>query len=139
MEFDIETVSGRRINYTRWKHKVDHHIRMLIGDSIDNFLFREYYDNDFTPKVVAFLAVKNCYILSDDFNNIDVWKREFFKYLSLFLDDTVLEMDPNMDHKKILHLFHQGLHPFLVAEGILQQKGLLPQPKFEYGISPPKF
>mgnify|MGYP001281454486 CR=1 FL=1 len=127
-------------SYYRWKHRVDHHIRYLIGQDsnhLDNFLYRDYYDNDFSPKVVAFLAVKNGWMLHDTFNDIEVWRRELFKCLNLFYNEDESLM--LIDRKQILSLFHQSLDPLLVAESILQNNGLLPQPKFEYGISPPKF
>ena len=58
-------ISKRSIPFDHWKHKVDHHIRYLVGydtQHLEHFLYRNYYDNDFSPKLF-FLAVKNCHNL----------------------------------------------------------------------------
>ncbi len=127
----------KSISYDRWKHKVDRHIRYLVGKdtrNLDNFLYREYYDNDFSPKVVAFFAVKNSYDLGGYFHEQEVWKRELNKFLYLFL-----EANEYLDNKTLSNLYYQGLQPIWIAESILQQKGYLPEPKCEFGVSPPKF
>ena len=132
--------SPRSIPFDRWKHKVDHHIRYLVGydtNHIKHFLYRNYYDNDFSPKVVAFLAVKNCHNLQDSFTQSELWIHELQKYLQLFMDPDETKLC--VDSINTTVLFHQGLHPLYVSEEILQQYGYLPKPKFEFGISPPKF
>ena len=133
-------ISKRSIPFDRWKHKVDHHIRYLIGydpQHLEHFLYRNYYDNDFSPKVVAFLAVKNCHNLQDSFSHSELWIHELQKYLQLFMD--LDEAKICVDSIQTTTLFHQGLHPVYVSEEILQRYGYLPKPKFEFGISPPKF
>ena len=126
------------IGFTRWKRKVDHHIRRLIASDsshLDTFLYRQYYDNDFSPKVVAFLAVKNVYNL-EHVTQFELWKTELFKFLSLFLS---YKQYLEIGEQTFYNLYHQGLQPIWVAESMLQQRGFLPEPKVEFGISPPKY
>lgn len=113
------------ISYQTWRQKVDQFIRFLTGNDShnaphDTFMYRDFYDNGFSPKVVAFLAICQGPLTHIFCGNYALWKHEIEKYLSLF--DT-----PIPTEIVLKRLYAQSLSPLLVAEQFLIDHNHLPQ------------
>ena len=104
---------------------VDKYIRYLIGyesSGITNFLYKEYYENGFEPKIVAILAIKNSNSNSNSgYNDYNIWKHDINKYLSLFFND-----NKQISFQQHYKLYDSGLSPLLVSINILKDQGYIP-------------
>ena len=111
------------INFDRWRHKVNHYLRYLIGkqpEDIPDALYREMYDSGLKPKIMAFFLVKH-YSNHRFYFQFSVWKYETNKLYHFFIDE-----DKEIEENVLRKLFNSGLSPILVAENMLKENALIP-------------
>lgn len=112
------------LTYYMWANKVNSYIKFLINKdkiNISKFLYNDFFNNGFDPKITAILAIQN-ENPSFDYQNYTLWKNDLHKYITIFFDKN---KSKNLDLDIYKESFNNKIHPVYVSSNILKNFGYL--------------
>lgn len=112
------------MTYYMWLNKVNSYIYFLINKkkvNISNFIYSDFFNNGFDPKITAILAIQNDGP-TFNYNIFELWGKDLKKYLSIFFEKKEIDTFNVEIYKKN---YTQKIHPIYISSNILKSFGYL--------------